>query len=78
MKSNLSVNSNLMIDDYEHREMYKFIPGDLISKIYPEYADPANRHNFLRKEQIVEMMQYLECQICHKPCAGNCKGKRNV
>jgi len=74
MIANLNISSNLMIDDNEHRDKYKYIPGDLVSAIYPEYADPAIRQRFLRKEQIVELNQYLVCQVCGLHCAGNCPG----
>ena len=72
MKSNLHIKSNLIIDDDEHKHVYKYLPGDYIGQIYPEKIDGRVIERQLSKQQIIEHEQYLECLICRKPCAGTC------
>lgn len=72
MESNLNVKSNLMIDDANHIPEYKYLPGDYIGIIYPQYIAPSIRENFLTREQNIELDQYLVCHLCGKMCAGNC------
>jgi hypothetical protein len=73
MKSNLSIRSNLMIDDEAHKPEYKYLPGDYVGQIYPETVDSRVIHTKLSNQQLIEYKQYLECLICRMPCAGTCK-----
>ena len=72
MESNLGTRSNLMIDDAEHRPQHKHIPGDFLKEVYPDLADSRCYTTELTKPQIVEMLQYLRCIRCGRPCAGTC------
>ena len=74
MESNLGVGSNLMIvyEGQEDRE-YRYIPGDYIGRIYPQYIDSRAIEKYLSRKQINELRQYLVCHKCHKPCAGTCE-----
>jgi hypothetical protein len=72
MKSNLSVKSNLMLDDDERRPQYRYIPGDYVGEIYPQFVDVRVYESVLSKQQIIELEQYLVCVRCHRPCAGTC------
>jgi hypothetical protein len=72
MNSNLSVKSNLMLDDEQHRPQYRYIPGDYIGKIYRQLVDVRVYESALTKQQIIELEQYLVCVRCHRPCAGTC------
>ena len=72
MKSNLSVLSNLMIDDKDHKPEYKFLPGDYVGRIYQHYVDVQAMNQFLTPKQIVELKQYLPCLKCGRTCAGTC------
>jgi len=73
MEPNLTVTSNLMIvvEGQDDRE-YRYVPGDYIGQIYPNFIDSRNIDKYLTKKQIIEFRQYLICHKCHKPCAGTC------
>jgi len=73
MKSNLSIKSNLMIADDDHKPEYKYLPGDYIGHIYREKVDSRVIDRELTRQQRIEYDQYLECLTCGKPCAGSCK-----
>ncbi len=73
-ESNLSICSNLMLDDDDHRPQHRFLPGDFVGKVYPECADARAMHRNLTQEQIAVMMEALVCNACGKPCAGTCAG----
>ena len=83
MEYNLTLRSNLMIDDNEHADVYLYQPGDLVLQISrgPEgwpYSVKANPNakdmkGALREEQWIEMHQYLICNRCKRPCAGTCE-----
>jgi hypothetical protein len=72
-KSNISIRSNLILDDEEYKPIYKFIPGDYVGEIYPELVDRRNITNDLSKSQQIEHEQYLVCLLCNSPCAGTCQ-----
>ncbi len=72
MKSNLNVTSNLMIDDQSHKPEARYIPGDLIVEIFPEFKDKRT-HDQLTLTQIAEYKQYLVCLNCKNTCAGTCE-----
>lgn len=52
---------------------YKYLPGDFVKEVYPEYATPEVMHTYLSELQIVELKQYLVCYRCKKACAGGCE-----
>ena len=74
MRSSIGIASNLMIvaEGKEDRE-YRYIPGDYVGRIYPQYIDSRTIDKYLSKKQIIEFRQYLACHKCHKPCAGTCE-----
>lgn len=72
MKSNLSVRSNLMIDDEHHKEHYRYLPGDFVTEIYTSFRDVRVKEQYLTKQQLIENRQYLVCMRCRRPCAGTC------
>ena len=72
MQSNLDIQSNLMIEDENHRPEYKYLPGDFVSQVYPEKVDRRVINRELIPRQIIEYEQYLVCTICKRPCAGTC------
>lgn len=73
ISSNLSVRSNLMIDDAAHKPHYRYVPGDYVGQIYPEFTDVRVYGLTLSQQQINEMRQYLVCRRCGRPCAGMCR-----
>lgn len=72
MDSNLSVQSNLMLDDEEHEPKYRYLPGDFVIQVHPNFRDSRVIESYLTKEQLVEYRQYLVCIRCRRPCAGTC------
>jgi len=72
MISNLSVRSNLMLDDDQHQPQYRYLPGDFVKEVYPNLVDVRVYQQALTKKQIVELEQYLVCIRCHRACAGTC------
>ncbi len=74
MKSNLSVRSNLMLDDEQHLFKYTYLPGDFVTEVYPEFRDSRVKELRLTKQQLIENRQYLVCMRCRRPCAGTCGG----
>lgn len=74
MSSDLTVSSNLMLDDAEHKPEYRFLPGDYVGKIYPDTVDV--RSNALSEQQMVELKMYLVCLRCGRTCAGTCEKRR--
>ena len=71
--SNVSVRSNVMLDDVEHKHMYRFLPGDFAAQVYPECRDVRSFERLLTKTQLIEKQQYLICMLCKRPCAGTCR-----
>jgi hypothetical protein len=75
--SNLTVRSNLMVDDARSRDLRRFLPGDFRADVYPDdfdgpvlfRVDAPGRPTDL---QIIEFKQYLRCKRCRLPCAGTC------
>lgn len=76
MESNLSVRSNLMLDDKAHEPKYRYLPGDFVTEVYRElgFTDPAMKEKVLTQQQLIESRQYLVCMRCRRPCAGTCGG----
>lgn len=72
MTSNLSVRSNLMLDDEQHKTQHRYLPGDFVKEVYPNLVDTRVYEQELTKVQIIELQQYLVCIRCHRPCAGTC------
>lgn len=72
MNSELSIKSNLMLDDQEHSPHYKWMPGDLVAEIYFEFRNPQYFDRNLTRVQQQEYLQYLPCLLCGKQCAGTC------
>jgi hypothetical protein len=72
MSSNLSVASNLMLDDEDHRPQCHYLPGDFVTQVYSHMGDVRVMDRFLTKQQIIEHRQYLVCIRCGRPCAGTC------
>ncbi len=72
MTSNLSVRSNLMLDDDQHKLQHRYLPGDFVKEVYPNLVDTRVYQQELTKEQIIELEQYLVCIRCHRACAGTC------
>ena len=72
MNSQLMLYSNLMVDDDEHRPAYRFMPGDYLPIVFPEFRDVQKR-NALTPQQLVELDQYLVCVRCGRKCAGTCE-----
>jgi len=72
-KSNISIRSNLIIDDHAYQPVSKYIPGDYVGEIYPELIDRRNIERNLSKSQQIEHEQYLVCLLCNSPCAGTCQ-----
>ena len=72
MNSQLSIKSNLMLDDQEHSPHYKWMPGDLVAEIYMEFRNPQYLDRNLTRVQQQEYLQYLPCLLCGKRCAGTC------
>lgn len=74
MKSNLSVGSNLMLDDMTHEPKHRYLPGDFVVQVYPNFRDARFIEKYLTARQLVEYRQYLVCIRCRRPCAGTCGG----
>jgi hypothetical protein len=72
-KSELRVESNLMLDDERHHPHYREMPGDLLGFIYKEFVNPESIHHWLTPKQQREYLRYLPCLLCGRPCAGTCK-----
>lgn len=71
MTSNLTVSSNLMLDDAEHKPEYRFLPGDYVGKIYPTTVWVGSKE--LSDGQRIELEMYLVCLKCGRTCAGTCE-----
>lgn len=74
--SNVSVRSNVMINDAEHKQMYRYLPGDFAAQVYPECRDVRLCEQFMTKAQQIEKQQYLVCIYCKRPCAGTCRPRQ--
>ena len=74
MDSNLSVRSNLMLDDEEHEPKHKYLPGDFVTEVYQSFRDSRVKESYLTKQQLIENRQYIICIRCRRPCAGTCGG----
>jgi hypothetical protein len=75
MKSNLSVRSNLMVDN-DKEPKYRYLPGDFIGQVYPDFLDSRIIEECLTECQLREYWQYLVCRLCRRPCAGTCENQR--
>jgi len=64
--------SNLMLDDKEHRPDTKFLPGDLLGALYPEFRNPEVLHLGMTRKQEEEFRLYLPCIECGKPYGCSC------
>ena len=71
-KSNLDIYVNLMIDDDEHSQKNIYVPGDYVTKIFPELAHPNEIKFNLTPKQQEEYYKTVVCSICGQPCAGTC------
>ena len=72
MNSQLQIQSNLMLDDQHHTPHYRWMPGDLVAQIYKEFLNPESMHFSLTPQQQREYLQYLNCLLCGRACAGTC------
>jgi len=72
MKSNLSVRSNLMLDDERHQPKHIHLPGDFVTEVYRDFRDIRVKEQILTEQQLIENRQYLVCIRCRRPCAGTC------
>ena len=72
MSSNLSVRSNLMIVDEQHKYERRYLPGDFFKLVYPDLADNRVSARNMTPQQIVELKQYHICLRCRRPCSGTC------
>ena len=70
--SNLSVSSNLMLDDDEHKPEYRYFPGDYLAIVNKTLVDVRVIDSNLTRRQIIEYKQYIPCLICGYTCAGTC------
>ena len=70
-KSALILFSNLMVDDDQHKPTYKFMPGDYVALVFPEFRDKRTWSD-LSAQQIIELTQYVVCSKCNRACAGTC------
>ena len=75
MKSNLNIQSNLMVEDEKQGLQHRYLPGDFVAVVYPEKVDARVIDKELTQNQIIEYKQYLKCSICGRPCAGTCDNK---
>jgi hypothetical protein len=72
VRPNVSIRSNVMLDDAEHQRKYRYLPGDFAAQVYPECRDVRLADCYLSPQQLVEKRQYLICIRCRRPCAGTC------
>ena len=70
--SNVSVRSNVMIDEGFDQRKYRYLPGDFAALVYPECRDVRTSDVYLTPQQKIEKSQYLICILCRRPCAGTC------
>ena len=73
MKSQLMVQSNLMLDDDRHKPDSRWIPGDLLGELYPEYRNPESIHLWMTRQQEHEYRRYLPCIKCGRPYGCSCQ-----
>jgi hypothetical protein len=59
VKSDLRIFSNLMLDDADHKEHHRWMPGDLVGVIYKEFVNPEFMHRTLTPRQQPEYLQYF-------------------
>jgi hypothetical protein len=71
-KSQLTLFSNLMLDDQQHKPTYKYMPGDYLPLVFPEFRDKRSWNN-LSWQQIHELTVYVVCGKCNRACAGTCE-----
>ena len=71
LKSNLMIRSNVMVEGQANK--YKFVPGDLIIQLFPEWSDNRVIAKHLSPQQIEEYQESLICLLCKKPCIGTCR-----
>jgi hypothetical protein len=72
-RSNVSIRSNVMLDDKHHQRKYRYLPGDFAAQVYQECRDVRTADQYLSPEQLVERRQYIVCRRCQRPCAGTCE-----
>jgi hypothetical protein len=71
MNSQLTLNSNLMIDDEKHKPQCRFMLGDYVALLYKGLADKRSWDQ-LTPQQIKELQLYVVCAHCGQTCAGTC------
>lgn len=72
--SNLSIRSNLMVDDEAHLPRDQYLPGDFLYLVKPWIFDRRVSGDFTH-EQLMEYERYLVCGLCGRTCAGICERK---
>lgn len=70
-KSNLQIESNLMIDD-GNKKIIQYVPGYLIPELNGRDSRIINKL-YLTKKQRYEYEMTIYCCDCGRPCAGTCK-----
>jgi hypothetical protein len=71
-RSDLTVRANLMIDDEVHKPESRYLPGDFVAAVFPEFRDRRVADTRMTPQQLSERDQYLVCAICGRTCAGTC------
>lgn len=71
-RSDLRLFSNLMLDDEHHKPEYKYMPGDYVKVVCPEFRDKRTWVD-LSSQQIAELLFYVVCARCNRACAGTCQ-----
>lgn len=71
-RSDLTVRSNLMVDDQGHQPETAWLPGDLLAVKFPEWADSRVIEKYFGPLQLEEYREQLVCLRCSRPCAGTC------
>lgn len=73
VEPNLTIRSNLWPEEIvDEKNRYKYLPGDLLCEVYPEYKDVRNR-KYLTPRQLEEYQKYLPCLLCGRACQGSCQ-----
>jgi hypothetical protein len=72
LSSNVTVRSNVMLDEGSSQLKYRYLPGDFAALVYTECRDARTSENYLTAQQKLEKSQYVRCIRCGRPCAGTC------
>ncbi len=64
--SNLMLRSNLMLDKGNDRDDNRYMPGDLLIEMHPEWKDKTFMPSYLTPAQIEEYLNLLPCLRCGK------------